>query len=332
MRFISGLKSLSKRILLLIIVILFIISWFLFTLSINVIPNNTFRFILISFIGFLAGFTFVLLILSLFFNIDKRGKFLVIIALILTIPVMFLFSGIIGWFFSFCVIANLVLTAFFAFKFCRDSSIKIDDYLYNKKGSRKFTRIIEFLIFGLLSWWFVSITIRYFRSFSEPGIQRLAQVFFVLFLIHLVLIGFVLIRLIFIQKLAAFISLFNLLTFFYVVYLLVSLWADFIFIDSVGYDFFSFFVDLLLFIYIIGSIYDRVDYIKKVFIIFGADTIALFLILMKLIVQIINIIQEFTTPSADLIIGQVQILWIFFAIFTLLVGIYTIFRHKEGKG
>ncbi len=331
MRFISGLKSLSKRILLLIIVILFIISWFLFTLSINVIPNNTFRFILISFIGFLAGFAFVLLILSLFFDIDKRGKVLVIIALISTIPVMFIFSGIIEWFFSFCLIANLILTAFFAFKFCRDSSIKVDDYLYNKKSFRIFTRIIEFLLFGLLNWWFISITIRYFASFSQPGIQRLAQVFFILFLIHLTLIGFVLIRLLFIQKLAAFISFFNLLTFFYVIYLLVSLWADFIFIDSMGYDFFSFFIDFLLFIYIIGSIYDRIDYIKKILVIFGADTVALFLILMKLVVQVISIKQEFTT-SQEFIIGQVQILWIFFAIFTLLVGIYTIFKHKEGKG
>ncbi len=114
---------------------------------------------------------------------------------------------------------------------------------------------------------------------------------------------------------------------------MIGLWAEFIFYDSSGYVIFTFVVDLLLFIYIIGSIFDRVDYIKNKLKIFRADTIALFVILMKVIVQINKISQIFMTPSelAKQVIFQVQILWFFFVFFTIVVGIYTIFKHKEGK-
>jgi len=131
-------------------------------------------------------------------------------------------------------------------------------------------------------------------------------------------------------------SFFNILTFFYVLYLFVDLLAEFIFYDSAGYDLFAFCIDLLLFIYIIGSIYDRVDYIQENLKIFRVDTIALFIILMKLLVQIIKIWQEIWLPYVPVlvlqqIISQAQLLWFFFAAFTIIVGIYTIFKHKEGK-
>ena len=78
-----------------------------------------------------------------------------------------------------------------------------------------------------------------------------------------------------------------------------------------------------------------VDYIKDKLKIFRADTIALFIILMKLIVQIINIrIDIFPPPPLELLgilIIQARILWVFFMIFTILIGVYTIFKHKEGK-
>ncbi|UCC18523.1 MAG: hypothetical protein JSV62_10475 [Promethearchaeota archaeon] len=297
----------------------------------DIFKYYTFSGYFFYFLGILAGFTFILLIISLFSSFKKIG-IIIIIAAALTLPVMWIFSWIIGFniFFVISFLANVLITAFFAFKFCMDTSTKIDNYLYEKKKSRIFTRIIEFVGFFLLNWWLTSLIVRFF------GFPSITRVFFNLFLIGLLLLAFVLTRLIFTKKLAAYISVFNLLTSFYVLYLIVDLLAEFIFYDSSGYDIFSFFIDFLLFIYIIGSIYDRVDYIKEKIKILRVDTIALFIILMKLLVQILRIRQELWLPYFPLlilqqIISQVQLLWIFFAFFTILVGIYTIFKHKEGK-
>ncbi|MFX0155301.1 MAG: hypothetical protein ACFE9Q_12335 [Candidatus Hodarchaeota archaeon] len=333
MRFISGLKSLSKKRILLVIVILFIVSWFLFAFGVEVFPNATFKRYFLIFLGVLAGFTFVLFIMSFIIPLDKMRVIIIIISIGLTLPVMWIFGGIINIFTFFCYIANIVITAFFAYKFCMDTSIKVDDYLYEKKSSRIFTRIIEFVIFFLLSWWLTSLTIRFFVSFANPNVQNLARIFFNLFLIGLVLLGIVVIRLLFTKKFAAYISFFIVLTFFYVLYIIVDLWAEFMFPDTVGYDLLSFFIDFLLFLFIIGSIYDRVDYIKSKIKILRVDTISLFIILMKLIVQIIEILRDINPPAnlSQILILQAQILWIFFMVFNLIVGAYTIFRHTEGK-
>ncbi|MFW9828044.1 MAG: hypothetical protein ACFFEY_10650 [Candidatus Thorarchaeota archaeon] len=332
MRFISGLKNLSRKTLILIIVILFIVFWFLFTFGYDIFSNLEFSRYFIFFLGLLAGFTFILFIVSFFVAIEKMGTIIIIIAVILTVPVMLLFTRIIFLFAVFCYIANIFITAFFAYKFCMDSSIKVDDYLYEKKNSRVFTRIVEFVIFFLLSWWFISLTIRFFASFANPNLQSLTRIFLLLFFIDLTLIVITILRLIFTKKLSAYISLFNVLTIFYVLYIIIDLWANFIFPDTSGYDLLSFFIDLLIFIYIIGSIYDRVDYIKEKLKIFRVDTIALFLILMKLVVQIIEILLEFTTLDiVPNLVLQAQILWFLFAIFTLIIGIYTVIKHKEGK-
>jgi len=333
MRFISGLKSLSKKRILFVIVILFIVSWFLFAFGVEVFPNATFKRYFLFFLAALAGFTFVLLLFSFFIPLDKMGVIIIIISIVFTFPVMWIFGGIISIFIYFCYIANIVITAFFAYKFCMDTSIKVDNYLYKKKSSRIFTRTIEFIIFFLLSWWFTSLTIRFFTSFANPNIQSLARVFFNLFLIGLVLLGIVVIRLLFNKKFASYISLFNVLTFFYVLYIIVDLWASFLFPDTAGYDFLSFVIDFLLFLYIIGSLYERVDYIKDKIKILRVDTISLFIILMKLVVQIIEILWEINPPAdlLEILIRQAQILWIFFMVFNLIVGIYTIFKHKEGN-
>ena len=329
---IKFLKNLLKKTILLIIVILFIISWFLFILSHFIFLNDTFSLILIFFLGFLAGFTFILLVLSIFISIDKMGKILLLFVAVITTPIVFMFTRFIFRFFIFCFFANLVLTAFFAFKFCMDSSTGIDDYLYKKKSSRKITRILEFIIFILLSLWLGLLIIRFFKNSGIPEVQN---VFIILLWIDAILLAFVLIRLLFSKKLAAYISIFYLLTFIYMLFIVVDLWADFIFLDPFSYDILSFFIDLLLFIYIIGSIFDRVEYIKKKIKILRADTIALFIILMKLVVQINRIQQDLGyIPIIDVIaslIIQVRILLFFFAMFTLLIGLYTIFAHKEGK-
>ena len=333
MRFISGLKNLSKKWILLIIVILFIVSWFLFIFTLFVIPNITFIIIILLFLGGLAGFTFLLLIFSIIIPIDKMGLATIIISVVLTLPIMWIFSGIIKLFYLFCFFANLVITAFFAFKFSMDTSTGMDDYLYKKKGSRKLTRIIEFILFLLLYLWLLFLIVRIFRSSSIPGVQNVANLFGFLLWINLILLVFVVIRLIFTKKLAAYIPIFYVLTFLYILYLVIDFWAYFIFSGSSGYSIFSLFIDLLLFLYIIGSIFDRVDYIKEKIKIFRAGTIALFVILMKLIVQVNKILQPFQTPLELVLqlIFQLQVLIYFFIIFTLFVGIYTIFAHKEDK-
>jgi len=117
-------------------------------------------------------------------------------------------------------------------------------------------------------------------------------------------------------------------------YIVISFAADFIFYDPF-YNWLSFFIDLFIFLFIIGSIFERVEYIKDTIKILGADTIALFVILMKSIVQIINMLVDlnFITPIdlINLLLYQIQVLLFFFAIFSLLIGLYTIFAHKEGK-
>jgi hypothetical protein len=117
------------------------------------------------------------------------------------------------------------------------------------------------------------------------------------------------------------------LTLFYVLYLVFDLWADILFFWNPSYTLFSFLIDLLIFIYIIGSIFDRVDYIKEKIKIFRAGTIALFVILMKLGVQV----NKISLPLPLELFLQLLVLIFFFIFITLLVGIYTIFAHKEGK-
>ena len=335
MRFISGLKNLSKKPILLFILILFIISWFLFIFAF-VLSNFTFSIIVLYSLGILAGFTFLLLIFSIFIPIEKMGIITVIISAVLTIPFIWIFSGIIYLFYIFCFFANQLITAFFAFKFSMDTSTGIDNYFHKKKGSRKFTLILEFILFLLLYMGILFLIVRFFNSSSTPGVQNLSNLFFFLLWINLLLLIFVILRLLFTKKLAAYIPIFYVLTSLYVLYLVIDLWAFFIFFGSSGYSIFSFFIDLLLFIYIIGSIFDRVDYIKEKIKIFRIGTIALFVILMKLVVQLYRILQPILIPLIPLelalqIIFQVQILLYFFIIFTIIVGLYTIFAHKEGK-
>jgi len=333
MRFISGLKNLSKKSILLVIIILFIVSWFLFIFAFYVVSNTVILIVILYFIGSLAVFTFILFIISIFIPIDKMGIVTVIISVVLTLPIMWLFSGIINLFYLFCFYANLVITPFFAYKFSMDTSTGIDNYLYKKKGSRKFTRILEFILFLLLYLWLLFLIIRFFRISSNPSVQNSANVFVILLWINLILIVFVLLRLIFTKKLAAFIPFFYVLTSLYVFYLVIDFWAAIIFYLNPSYSIFSFFIDLLLFIYIVGSIFDRVDYIKEKIKIFRAGTLALFVILMKLVVQVYKILQPFVPPLQLIlqVIFQLQFLLYFFIFITLFVGLYTIFAHKEGK-
>jgi len=336
MRFINGLKSLSQKKLLLVILILFITSWVLILLGTTIIDIFGFVFIVRTFALVLTGFTFIIMMISFFIPIDKMGSTLLIITGLLTIPVMFLFFAFTGeLLYQICRFANILFIAFFAYKWCMDNSKKFDNYLY-KKNSKTFLRILEFSIFIALSMFILFITIRVFRilSVTIPPMEIAANIFRVIFLIDVILLLFVLLRLILVQKLSAYIPLFEFFTYFYVLYVVIDLFAEVIFAGAGvnSYEYISFAIDLIMFIYIVGSIFARVDYIKDTIKIFRVDTIALFVILVKMLVKLNEIMLDVTLPS-DLAfqIAQAIIVLFYFGFFALFSGIYSIIRHKEGK-
>ena len=330
MSFITGLKEFFKKPLYIILLILFILAWFLIVLGYTFIPIPGFRIFVLWFIGILVGFIFLLFVVSFFLPVNKLNYVIILIIFIISLPIIIILEGFFERFNSFLIITNLLFTAFFAFKLCMDSSTKIDDYLYNKKKSRKITRPIEFVILGFLNLWIFLMTWRIMNNLTPVVAQNSAGIFRIVFWINLFLIIIVIIRLLITKKLAAFSSLFLILTFFYILYIIIDTIATLIPPDTSGYAWTSFIIDLFLFLYIIGSVYDKVDYLKSKLKIIRAETISLFVILMKLITQVFKILPGFSVTPDIILQQQIFLLWIFI-IFTLLFGIYSIFAHKEGK-
>ena len=117
-------------------------------------------------------------------------------------------------------------------------------------------------------------------------------------------------------------------------YIFIDVWYGWYYQDNQAYDILSFIIDILLFLYIMGSIFERVDDIQDKLKIIRVDTIGLFVIIMKLVVQINKILQEinFRIPRDELahqIAVQTFVLVWFFVIFTIIIGIYYIFKHKK---
>ena len=286
------------------------------------------------FSGIFAGFIFVLFIISIFKSIENMGKITIFIAIILTIPIIIIFYGIVIYFYYFCFFANLFLIALFSYKWCIDNSIKLDNFLYQKKGSRKFTRILEFLLFLILSIYLFSITISFFRD--TLGLPLVANIFIFMVMINSILLIFVILRILFIQKLSAYVSLFYVLSYLYVLYVLIDFYSTTLFGTAgsthIWYEYLSFAVDLIIFIYIIGTIFDRIDYLKEKLPIFKVDTFALFIILMKILVKIIEIAYQLNPTSLPIFeFVQAFITLLYFAFFALILGLYSIIFHKEGK-
>ncbi len=335
MSFIAGLKNLFKKPIFAIIIILFITAWFLLLIGYAYIPAYGYNFFILQFIGVLGFFAFLLLIISFLRPIDKLSNVIILILFLLSLTIIFVFENIMKteFFRNFFLISNQILTAGFAFKLCIDSSTKIDDYLYNKKKSRKITRPLEFVvfgIFGLLAFWYFW---KFFQTMPSPIDTVSANIFRTMFFVDLILLAFVLIRLLFVQKLAAFIPLFYILTFLYILFIIIDTIAELLFPITPSYAWISFLIDLFLFLFIVGSIFDKVQYLKSKLIIFRADTIALFVIIMKLYAQLTKIIPIITgspTPTEVIINLHLWLLGIFL-ICTLLFGLYAIFFHKEGK-
>ena len=327
--FINGLKQILKKPLYIIILGLFIISWIL------VMFGYTFKFIrvfynfIFIFYGLLVGFTFLLFVLSFFLSIEKLKYYILIAIFISSIPLIMIFK----WFFNlsyfFFLIANQAFTAFFAFKLCMDSSTKVDNLLYKRVESRKVTRPLEFVFLGCLAFLFFIFTWNIFSRLAPIAAYRSANIFRIIFWVDLALIIIVLIRLVITKKLAAYISLFFILTFFYVLYIIIDIIAAFIFLDTLTYAWYFFVIDFALFFYIIGSIFDKVEYLEQKLKILKAETLSFFVIVMKLIAQFFRIIPNIPgvfVPPTYLLWTQTLLLFIFLGCI-LFFGIHSIFLH-----
>ena len=331
MSFISGLKGLFKKPIFVFIISLFIITWILILIN-RYLLNPAIQSFILWFGGGLLLFNLIFLFISLFKKLDKINIWFYIIIYVVAIALAIIFSDSIfsptsPILFLTLLNVNIFFTAFFAFKLCLDSSTKVDDYLYKSKSSRKVTRVIEFFVFGFLVLRFYRLTAIFF-SYSPPVINILQTLFWM----NVVLIIFVLIRLIITQKLSAYITLFFLLTFFYVLYILFDLLYGIFFSTASGdptHVIISFVIDAALFAYILGTVYDKTEYIQDKLKIFRVDSIALFLITMKIYVQIFKILPISILPG--FLILQAAVLFIIFIFFNLLFGMYSIFAHKSKK-
>jgi hypothetical protein len=235
-------------------------------------------------------------------------------------------------FFLIPLIANQIFTAFFAFKICMDSTTKVDDFFYTKEKSRIMTRSIEFIVSGFLIWWIMRITLIFFSRTPTELFRLAIQIIQIMFWVYLVLMVVVILKLIVVRKFSANITLFFLLTFCYVLYILFdSIFGAFYSTESgnITYIIISFIFDVVLFLYMIGTVYARVDYISEKLKILKVDTIALFLILMRIYVQISKILPRTILP--ELRVLQAGGLFVIFIFCTLLFGIHSIIAHKPDK-
>jgi len=336
MGFIAGLKGVFKKPLYIFVINSFILTWLviIFNKFLSSVLLGLFVFI---FGGSLLFFVLIIFIVSIFKQIDEMKWWFFLIIYVFSIILTFILYRSIFFptselFFIISLIVNQFFTAFFAFKLCMNSATKIDDYLYKKEKSRIVTRIIEFCIFGFLNLWFIGLTLNFFSYTNLVLFFVVIRMLAIMFWINLGLLAIVLIRLIVTKKFSAYISLFFLLTLFYALYILIDFLYDTFFSSGSEGPFYvliSFFVDLLLFLYIIGTVYDRVDYIKTKLKFLKVDTIALFLIIMKIYFQISKIAPKIVAEEIQIL--QAGGLFVIFVFFNLLFGIHSIIVHKHGE-
>ena len=262
--------------------------------------------------------------------------FFLIVYLISLILSFFLFRSIFfptsDLFFIIPLTVNQFFTAFFGFRLCMNSSTKVDDYLYKKEKSRIVTRIIEFLLFGFLNWWVIRIIVTFFSYTPTVLLLTVILMLWIMFWINVCLIGVAIIRLIITKEFTAYLTLFFLLTLFYALYILVDYLYGAFFSTESGdpiYIISSFIIDFLLFLYILGTVYSRVDYIKSKIKFLKVETIALFLIIMKIYVQVSKIVPKTVTLEWQIL--QAGGLFVIFVFFNLLFGIHSVITHKYKK-
>ena len=334
MKFISGLKGVFKKPLYVFIISAFTLTWIL------IIVNSYFSSIFLGlavliFGGSLLYFAMILFLISFVKPITKLKTWFVFIIYLFSVLSTFIFNRIVFFitselFFVIPLTINQFFTAYFAFKICMDSSAKVDDYLYKKKKSRIITRLIEFCVFLLLNLWVSRITLIFFSNTSTPLFFVVFRMFQVMFWVNVGLMVLVVLRLIITKKFSAYISLFFLLTLFYALYILIDYLYGAYFSSGSGdptYVLISFFVDWFLFLYILGTVYSKIDFIQTKLKFLKVDTIALFLIIMKIYVQVSKIIPKVVVEEMQIL--QAGGLFAIFVFFNLLFGLYSILTRKQ---
>jgi len=336
MGFIAGLKGVFKKPLYIFILSSFTITWIMI-ISNSYLSSALLGLSILIFGGSLLLFVLVLFLISFFKQISEmKWWFFAIIYVFSIISTFILYRNIFfptsELFFIIALTVNQFFTAFFAFKICMDSSTKIDDYLYKKEKSQIVTRIIEFFVFGYLNLWFIRLTLNFFSYTPTALFVVVIGMLQIMFWINVGLLGIVIIRFLITKKFSAYITLFFVLTLFYSLYILFDYLFGAIFSTESGdptYVLISFVVDWFLFLYILGTIYDRVDYIQAKLKFLKVDTIALFLIIMKIYIQISKIFPKFVEEGLQIL--QAGGLFVIFVFFNLLFGFHSIIAHKHKK-
>jgi len=336
MKFITGLKGVFKKPIFVFIISAFTLTWIL------IIVNSYFSSVFLGlavliFGGSLLYFAMILFLISFIKPIDQLKGWLVFIIYLFSILSTFVLNRIVfiitsELFFIIPLTINQFFTAYFAFKICMDSSTKVDDSLYTKKKSRIIIRLIEFSVFLLLNLWVSRITLIFFSSTSTPLFIVVFRMLQVMFWVNVGLMVIVIIRLLVTKKFSAYISLFFLLTLFYALYILIDYLYGAFFSSGTGdptYVLISFFVDWFLFLYILGTVYSKIDYIQTKLKFLKVDTIALFLVIMKIYVQVSKIVPKVVAEEMQIL--QAGGLFVIFVFFNLLFGIHSILVHKQKK-
>ena len=336
MKFISGLKGVFKKPLYVFIISVFTLTWILIIVN-SYYSNVILGLSVLMLGGSLLYFAMILFLISFVKPINNLKSWLVFIFYLLSVLSTFVLNRIVfiitsELFFIIPLMINQFFTAYFAFKICMDSSTKVDDYLYKKKKSRTVTRLIEFCVFLLINLWVSRITLIFFSNTSTPLFFVVFRMLQVMFWVNVGLMVIIVIRLLATKKFSAYISLFFLLTLFYALYILIDYLYGAYFSSGSGdptYVLISFFVDWFLFLYILGTIYSRVDYIQAKLKFLKVDTIALFLIIMKIYVQVSKIVPKVVAEEMQIL--QAGGLFVIFVFFNLLFGIHSILAHKQRK-
>lgn len=336
MKFITGLKGLFKTPVYVFIVIAFTFIWILILVN-SFYSSIILGLVVLLFGGSLLYFAILLFLISFIKAISELKKWVFFVIYAITFFLTFILNRLVFFvtselLFIILLTINQFFTAFFAFKFCMDFSTKVDDYLYEKEKSRILTRLMEFFIFFLLNLWFSLIILKFFSNTPTPLFLVVIRLLQILFWVNVSLMIIVILRLISTKKFSAFISLFFLLSLFYTLYILIDyLYGAFFSSTSVNpiYMLISFVVDWSLFLYILGTVYSRAGYIQTKLKILKLDTIALFLIIMKIYVQVSKIVPKIV--AVDMQILQAGGLFVIFVFFNLLFGIHSILTHKYEK-
>jgi hypothetical protein len=336
LKFISGLKGVFKTPIYIFIISAFTLIWILILVN-SFYSSVILGLVVLVFGGSLLYFAIILFLISFFKPIGELKIWLFFVIYIITIVLTFILNRLFFFvtselLFIILLTINQFFTAFFAFKFCIDSSTRVDDYLYKKEKSRISTRLIEFFVFFLLNLWVSLIILKFFSTTPTVLLLVVIRILQILFWVNVSLIVIVILRLIFTKKFSAYISLFFLLTLFYTLYILIDyLYGTFFSSASVDptYVLISFLVDWFLFFYILGTVYSKAGYIQTKVKFLKLDTIALFLIIMKIYVQVLKIIPKIV--AVDIQILQAGGLFVIFVFFNLLFGIYSILAHKPKK-